>query len=116
MTAETEEEIEKGDYWRGFAIPIGVGLGLSFVSLLMLTTLSIQDLPVLVLFFLASFFHLGHLVFWPSLSVLFIIRANASGNASLKNGALRSLKLYVLWMVIVVVPMAYIAVSFNGIV
>ena len=38
MIAETEEEIEKGDYWRAFAIPIGVGLGLSFVSLLMLTT------------------------------------------------------------------------------
>ena len=110
------EMYRNDDYWKGFEIPLGCGLGLSFISFLMLAVFNIQDLPILVLMFLASFFHFGHLVIWPLLSVLFIVRANASGNTSSKNGAIRSLKLYALWMVIVVAPMAYVAVTFNGIV
>ncbi|RJV00185.1 MAG: hypothetical protein DWC10_00630 [Candidatus Poseidoniales archaeon] len=110
------ETHKNDDYWKSFGIPVGCGLGLSFISFLMLTVLTIQDLPILVLIFLSSFFHLGHLAIWPLLSIFFIVRASASGNTSSKNGAVRSLKLYALWVVIVVTPMAYVAVTFNGIV
>ena len=110
------ETHQNNDYWKSFGVPVGCGLGLSFISFLILTVFTIQDLPILVLIFLSSFFHLGHLAIWPLLSVLFIFRANESGNTSSKNGAVRSLKLYALWMVIVVAPMAYVAVTFNGIV
>ena len=66
--------------------------------------------------FLVLFLSFGPMAIWPLLSIFFIVRASASGNTSSKNGAVRSLKLYVLWVVVVVTPMAYVAVTFNGIV
>ena len=114
--SQDEEMFPNRAFWKGFGIPVFFGLGSSLISSLMLTVLTIENLPFLLIFLLSSFFHLGHLIIWPSLSVLLIRKGNASGNISLKNGAIRSLKFYAVWMVVVVAPMAFLVVNLNGIV
>ena len=68
------------------------------------------------LFFFVILLHLGPLVLWPSSAVLIFFQGVKSGNSLSKDGALLSLKLYGLWMVVIIAPFAWFATSFNGIV
>lgn len=100
----------------GLGIPIGVGLGGFLFSLIVLTLFldSGYNFEVVALFALTL--HISHLILWPSLSIWFIFRAKNLDNLPLRNGALLSMKLYVVWIVLFVFPFAWFAYNFNGIV
>ncbi|HJM55324.1 MAG TPA: hypothetical protein QGI72_03675 [Poseidonia sp.] len=104
------------DYWYGLLIPICLGLGVSFFSLIVLLGMSDRLLDYSLLFFFALLFHMGHLILWPSSAAFIFFQGVKSGNLLSKNGALLSLKLYAVWMVVIIAPFAWIAYNFNGIV
>ena len=103
------------DFWYGLGIPICFGLGVSFFSLIILVNME-GSLSIVFILFFATLFHTGHLILWPLLAALTMYRGKRSGNLSSKKGALLSLKLYAAWMVMIIVPFAWLAYNFNGIV
>ena len=106
---------QKSDFWYGLGIPICFGLGISFVSLIALGSM-IDSLSVVFIFFFSMFLHMGHLILWPLLAILIMVRGKKSENLEYQKGALLSLKLYGAWLVIIIAPFAWFAYSFNGIV
>ena len=110
------EPINTSGYWYGLLIPICLGLGGSFFSLMILRSMTSWLLDYSLLFFFVLLFHMGHAVVWPSSAALIFFQGKKSGNLLSKNGALLSLKLYVVWMVVIISPLAWFAYNFNGIV
>ena len=103
-------------YWYGLLIPICLGLGGSFFSLMVLLGNTSQLLDYGLLFFFVLLFHMGHAIIWPSSAALIYFQGKKSGNLLSKNGALLSLKLYAVWLVVIIAPLAWFAYNFNGIV
>ncbi len=110
------ETINTSGYWYGLLIPICLGLGGSFFSLMVLLGNTSQLLDYGLLFFFVLLFHMGHAVVWPSSAALIFFQGKKSGNLLSKNGALLSLKLYAVWMVVIIAPLTWSAYNFNGIV
>ena len=110
------ETINTSGYWYGLFIPICLGLGGSFFSLVVLLGMTDRVLDYSLLFFFALLFHMGHAVVWPSSAAFIFFQGKKSGNLLSKNGALLSLKLYAVWMVVIIAPLAWFAYNFNGIV
>jgi len=102
------------DYWYGLVIPIILGLGSSLFSLIVLLNADNSSFSFVIFF--ATFFHLGHILLWP-LSAVFLKNAGGEfGDFPYQNGASLSLKLYAIWMIVIVAPVAWLASTFNGIV
>ena len=110
------ETINTSGYWYGLLIPICLGLGGSFFSLMVLLSMTSWLLDNSLLFFFALLFQMGHAVLWPSSAAFIFFQGKKSGNLLSKNGALLSLKLYAVWMVGSIAPLAWFAFNFNGIV
>ena len=110
------ETINTTGYWYGLLIPICLGLGGSFFSLMVLLSMTSWLLDNNRLFFFALLFQMGHAVLWPSSAAFIFFQGKKSGNLLSKNGALLSLKLYAVWMVVIIAPLAWFAFNFNGIV
>ena len=112
-----EDPSTRERYWSSFTVPVGVGLGSSLVAFLMLSNLTINDdTSIFLVLLLVSVFHLGHIALWPLLAVVLLRRADRTSNLSARKGAVLSLKCYAIWMVVVVVPAAWVATTMNGIV
>ena len=112
-----EESSPREGYWSSFSIPVGVGLGSSMMAFLMLSSLVISnDTSIALVLLLVSVFHLGHIALWPLLAVVLLRRADRTSNLSARKGAVLSLKCYAIWMVVVVVPAAWVTTTMNGIV
>ena len=60
------ETINTNGYWYGLLIPICLGLGGSFFSLMVLLSMTSWLLDNNLLFFFALLFQMGHAVLWPS--------------------------------------------------
>jgi len=103
------------DFKRGLGIPIGLGLGGSLFSLIVLTGF-FDGSPTAIVYFFALMLHICHLILWPSSAMWLIVRGRKLENLPLRGGALLSLKLYAGWMVLFVLPFAWFAYNFNGIV
>ena len=108
------EKFRTSDYWYGFLIPLCFGLGGSLFSLIVLLVMDGQFSDYSFLFFFVILLHLGYLVLWPSSAVLIFFQGVKSGNSLSKDGALLSLKLYGLWMVVIIAPFAWFATSLTG--
>lgn len=48
--SQEEEMFPNRAFWKGFGIPVFFGLGSSLISSLMLTVLTIENLPFLLIF------------------------------------------------------------------
>ena len=110
------ETVNTGGYWYGLLTPICLGLGGSFLSLMVLLGNTSLLLDHGLLFSFVLLFHMGHAVVWPSSAAFIYSRGKKSGNLLSKNGALLSLKLYAVWMVVIIAPIAWLVFNFNGIV
>ena len=112
-TSVSERGMAK-EYWYGLVIPIILGLGSSLFSLIVLLNADKSSFTFVIFF--ATFFHLGHILLWP-VSAVFLKNAGGEvGNFPYRNGASLSLKLYAIWMIVIVAPVAWLASTFNGIV
>lgn len=84
-------------YWFGLFVPILVGVGCSFLSMMLVNT----DVPVsefdYIDYVFLTFVMAGHLVVWPLMAWL-LTRSNPSERFSRRKGAYMSLKLYVFWI------------------
>ena len=111
------ETKKTSDYWYGLLIPICLGLGGSLFSLIVLFGMADPSrlAPSLLIFFVLLL-HMGHLVLWPSSAAFIFFKGSKTENLLSKNGALLSLKLYAVWMVLIIAPLAWFAYNFNGIV
>ena len=80
------ETINTSGYWYGLLIPICLGLGVSFFSLMVLLSMTSWLLDNSLLFFFALLFQMGHAVLWPSSAAFIFIQGKKSGNLLSKNG------------------------------
>ncbi len=84
-------------YWFGLFVPILVGVGCSFLSMMLVNS----DVPVsefdYIDYVFLTFFMAGHLVVWPLVAWL-LTRSNPSERFPRRKGAYMSLKLYVFWI------------------
>ncbi len=115
VTNNFNRTTKTSDFWYGLGIPICLGFGISISSLIVLSSM-IDKLSIVFILFFSTLLHTGHLILWPSLAALILYRGKKSGNVSSKKGALLSLKLYAAWLVVIIVPFAWFAYNFNGIV
>ena len=92
------------DFWLGLLIPILCGFGVSLFSVLFLDKSDnrVSEFTIIENFFLLLY-ALGAVVIWPLLAWRGVKRANKSENYSRKNGGIMSLKLYIVWMVFLLV-------------
>lgn len=89
-------------YWFGLAIPIVIGWGCSLLSLGILVNTEAHmggGGPSSIEYFLLVFSVLGHIIVWPLVAWLQLIRAKRLEKIPYENGAKLSLKLYLIWMI-----------------
>ncbi len=121
MSIFIKEEIKKErvNYWRGLLIPIIVGLGISFLSMILLENLEkyiSYSENIFIIIFLSISFHSGHLIIWPLLGWWIKSHAERIGDLNKLNGARISIKLYFIWILCFFIPYLWFATSFTGIV
>ena len=93
------------EFWLGLLIPILCGFGITLFSMSLL--MKNDNLPseyTIIDYFFLSFYTLGTLVIWPLLAWRGVKSANKSENYSRKKGGVMSSKLYIVWMVFIIVP------------
>lgn len=98
------KENAKG-FWYGLLFPIAVGLGTSLLSMFIVIrfeTSIIRDGFVEDVLF--AIYALGILVIWPLFAHRLFSRAKKLGKEHLRNGSRISIKLYVFFLLLVVLP------------
>ena len=98
------KENAKG-FWYGLLFPIVVGLGTSLLAMFMVIrfeTSIIRDSFVEDV--LLAIYLLGFMVVWPLFAHRLFSRAKKLGKEHLRNGSRMSIKLYVFFLLLVVLP------------
>ena len=92
------------EFWLGLLIPMLCGFGVSLFSLLFLENSdnTVSEFTIIENFFLLLY-ALGVAVIWPLLAYRGVKSANKSENYSRKKGGFISLKLYIVFMVFILV-------------
>ena len=92
------------EFWLGLLIPMLCGFGVSLFSLLFLENSdnTVSEFTIIENFFLLLY-ALGVAVIWPLLAYRGVKSANKSENYSRKKGGIISLKLYIVFMVFILV-------------
>ena len=106
-------------YWFGLGAPIIVGFGItlfSFIFLMSFEEFFLNEDYFIILNIIVIFANLGHLVIWPLFAWWLKSYANTIEKEGVENGAGVSIKLYLVWIVFIVLPSIWFAINFNGIV
>ena len=106
-------------YWFGLGAPIIIGFGItlfSFIFLMIFGENFLNDKYFFIVGIIVIFANLGHLVIWPLSAWWLKSHANTIGEERIENGARMSIKLYLVWIVFVILPNVWFAINFNGIV
>ena len=107
------KENAKG-FWYGLLFPIVVGLGTSLLSMsvvMRFETSIIRDSFVEDVLF--TIYALGILVIWPLFAHRLFSRAKKLGKNPLRDGSRMSIKLYVFFLLLVVLPVIIFSVLEN---
>ena len=108
------KENAKG-FWYGLIFPIAVGLGTSLLSMfvvLRFETSIIRDSFVEDV--LLAIYLLGIMVIWPLFAHRLFSRAKKLGKKPLRDGSRMSIKLYVFFLLLVVLPGIIFSVLENA--
>ncbi len=101
-------------FWYGLLFPIAVGLGTSLLSMFMVLrfeTSIIRDSFVEDVLF--AIYILGIMVIWPLFAHRLFSRAKKLGKKPLIDGSRMSIKLYVFFLLLVVLPVIIFSVLEN---
>lgn len=103
------------NYWFGLVLPILIGWSCSLVSFsAVVARNSPEGESTLIDYFFFTCFVMGHLVIWPLLSWWLIQRANETDNIARLKGASMSIKLYLVWLLLFIVPSLISLFSESG--
>ena len=121
MSIFIDEKVKENflHYWFGLGAPIVVGFGItlfSFIFLIGFEEFFLNDDFFIILNIIVIFANLGHLVIWPLFAWWLKSHAKPIEKEGIEKGARISIKLYLVWLVFIVLPSMWFVINFNGIV
>lgn len=110
MSIFIDKEVKKEslNYWFGLGFPIVIGFLITlfpFISYVVFEDIFLNNQFNYIEYFVFIIGNSGHLVIWPLLAWWLQSRALKNENSSCEEGANLSIRLYVIWIVFIIIPL-----------